>query len=126
MNKKINIGILGVGRISSKHISAIKKNSKYMNLLAICDVKKKKLNADLNLLKFNSLKKMLKKIRNIDLVSICTPSGLHKSHAIQCLKKGINVLIEKPMALNKRDAKEIINIGKKYKKKNICMFAKSL
>ncbi len=117
MNKKINIGILGVGRISSKHISAIKKNSKYMNLLAICDVKKKKLNADLNLLKFNSLKKMLKKIRNIDLVSICTPSGLHKSHAIQCLKKGINVLIEKPMALNKRDAKEIINIGKKYKKK---------
>ena len=117
MIKKINIGIVGMGRISAKHISAVKKNKKYFNLKAFCDENMSKLNSHLNILKFNSLNQMLKKKLHLDLISICTPSGLHKLHAIQCLKKGVNVLIEKPMALNKKDAKEIISIGKKYKKK---------
>ena len=60
---------------------------------------------------------MLNKKLKFNLISICTPSGLHKSHAIQCLKKGVNVLIEKPMALNRKDGNEIIKAGKKYKKK---------
>ena len=64
---------------------------------------------------------MLKKQLDLDLISICTPSGLHKTHAVQCLKKGVNVLIEKPMALNKNDAKEIINFGKIYKKIFVCL-----
>ncbi len=117
MNRKINVGILGIGRISNKHITAIKKNSKFLNLKALCDFKKEKLNQFSNVSKFNSLNQMLKKQLDLDLISICTPSGLHMTHAVQCLKKGVNVLIEKPMALNKNDAKEIINFGKKYKKK---------
>ena len=64
---------------------------------------------------------MLKKQLDLDLISICTPSGLHKTHAVQCLKKGVNVLIEKPMALNKNDAKEIINFEKNIKKIFVCL-----
>lgn len=117
MKKKINVGILGIGRISKKHLSAVKKNNKFFKIIAICDLNNHKLKNNINVLKFNSLKQMLSKNLKLDLISICTPSGLHKLHAIQCLKKGINVLIEKPMALNKQDAKAIINTGKKYKKK---------
>jgi UDP-N-acetyl-2-amino-2-deoxyglucuronate dehydrogenase len=117
MKKKFNIGILGVGRISKKHILAIHKNNSFFRILALCDTKIKKLDTKLKVLKFNSINQMLKNNLKFDLISICTPSGLHKSHAIQCLKKGINVLIEKPMALNKKDSDDIINAGKKYKKK---------
>lgn len=117
MKKKLNVGILGIGRISRKHLLAIKNNSKFFKILAICDSNNHKLKNNINVLRFNSLKQMLNKNLKLDLISICTPSGLHKVHAVQCLKKGINVLIEKPMALNKQDANTIINAGKKYKKK---------
>ena len=117
MTKKLNVGILGIGRISNKHILALKKNRNFFKILALCDNNNNKLNFNINALKFKSLNQMLNKKLKLNLISICTPSGLHKSHAIQCLKKGINVLIEKPMALNRKDGNEIIKAGKKYKKK---------
>ena len=35
--KKIRVGVVGCGRISQKHFQAIKKNSKFLNLVAACD-----------------------------------------------------------------------------------------
>lgn len=55
---------------------------------------------------------MLEK-EDIDVVSICTESGYHAKHAIDCLNKGKHVLVEKPMALSVKDADEMINIAKK-------------
>ena len=117
MTKKLNVGILGIGRISNKHILALKKNRNYYKILALCDNNNNKLNFNINALKFKSLNQMLNKKLKFNLISICTPSGLHKSPAIQCLKKGVNVLIEKPMDLIRKDGNEIIKAGKKYKKK---------
>lgn len=118
MNKKINIAILGCGRISKKHIQAIKQNSKKFNLIGFCDKNKNKLNKiKYKINKFNSINQLLNSRLKIDLVSICTPSGLHKIHAKKCLEKNFNVLIEKPMALTESDAKEIIKASKRYKKK---------
>ena len=117
MNKKINIVILGCGRISNKHIQAVKQNSKKFNLIGFCDKNINKLNKiKYKIKKFNSINQLLNSRLKIDLVSICTPSGLHKIHAKKCLENNFNVLIEKPMALTERDAKEIIKVSKKYKK----------
>lgn len=44
---------------------------------------------------------------DLDIVYIATPNHLHCEHAIQCLDAGKNVLVEKPMALNVREAKLI-------------------
>ncbi len=44
---------------------------------------------------------------DIDLVSICTPSGLHAVQAVQALEAGKHVLIEKPIALNLPDSDAI-------------------
>lgn len=118
MNRKIKVAILGCGRISKKHIEAIADNSSKFDLTALCDENKIKLDkTKINIIKFSSIKKLLNSNIPYDLVSICTPSGLHKTHAVQCLKKGINVLIEKPMALTNKDAQIIINEGTRSKKK---------
>ena len=121
MTKKLNVGILGIGRISNKTYFSIKKNRNYYKILALCDNNNNKLNFNINALKFKSLNQMLNKKLKFNLISICTPSGLHKSHAIQCLKKGVNVLIEKPMALNRKDGNEIIKAGKKIQKIFVCL-----
>jgi predicted dehydrogenase len=42
-----------------------------------------------------------------DLVHVCTPPWLHREQALACLRAGVNVLIEKPPALNLRELDEI-------------------
>ena len=49
----------------------------------------------------------------MDIVSIATESGLHAEIAVFCIESGINVIIEKPMAMSLREADEIIELSEK-------------
>ena len=137
MNKILNFAILGCGRISKSHIQAIIKEGKRCNLIAICDeslenlnktfnyVKEEfyKNNLNFNLLKFRNLEDLLfahnnKKI-NIDLLIICTPSGMHSKQTIEAAKSNINICTEKPMALNVKDCMKMIRT---CREKNVRLF----
>ncbi len=50
----------------------------------------------------------LEDIENVDVIYIATPNKFHKEQTIVCAKKGIHVLCEKPMALNVKEAEEMI------------------
>ncbi len=116
MKKKIVI--LGYGKISRKHIDALKNNKKKFEIVGICDTNKTKLKKiNFKIRTFSSIKSLFKSKLDFDLVSICTPSGMHSSHTIEILKYGKHVLIEKPMSLNKKDGLKMIEISKKHKKK---------
>src|SRR5690606_4718350 len=52
----------------------------------------------------------------VDIVSIASPTTTHKDLAIKAMKAGCHVLLEKPMALNKKHESEILAAAKKYKK----------
>jgi len=58
----------------------------------------------------------LQKERDLDVVAICTPNGLHAAHSIKTLQAGIHVLCEKPMAITVTDCRNMIraseNAGK--------------
>ena len=54
---------------------------------------------------------------DIDAVIIATPTSTHKDVAIDCLKAGKDVLIEKPIARTYHEAKQIVDAAKKNKKK---------
>ncbi|MGB3368837.1 MAG: Gfo/Idh/MocA family oxidoreductase [Acidaminobacteraceae bacterium] len=108
--EKIRVGLVGCGRISYKHIEAIIEHSKSAKIVAVCDIIKER--ADEAALKtgaiaYTSYAEMLEK-ENLDMISICTPSGLHSDHGILAAKKGIKVLTEKPMATNINDADLLI------------------
>ena len=112
--KKINIGIVGCGRISHKHIESIIFNKDKFNLVSICDSDEKKLinaNVKSDVVKYLLLEEMLKH-EKLDVVSICTPSGYHAEHAILISNYNINVLTEKPMATNFNDALNMIEACK--------------
>ena len=53
----------------------------------------------------------------IDVISICSPNGLHATHAIQSLKKGYHVLCEKPLAINVNDCGEMIKAAEAANKR---------
>ena len=130
---KINIAIIGCGRISKKHVMAIIGDYKRCELVALCDNNQEKLdiiytffkdhllknNFVFNgLKKFNSYQDLIKAHSNneiiLDLVVLATPSGLHPIQTKIAARSGINVCTEKPMALNLIDAEDMIKVCKSF------------
>ncbi len=110
---KINFGIVGCGAISSFHANAL-NNIENANLYAVYDEFKdnserlaKKVNAKV----FDGLQEMLSD-DNINAICICTPSFLHYSIAMQCLKQKKHVLVEKPLALDEIECQNLIDCAK--------------
>lgn len=114
---KIKFGLAGCGRIGSRHAYEISKNEN-CKLIVACDVDKEK--ADKIGEKYGAKPVYdFQDIFNedIDILSICTPSGLHAEMTIEALKKDVHVLCEKPMALNLEEADAIISAEKESRKK---------
>jgi len=116
MNKK-NFAIIGCGRIGLRHAQQI---TPLANVKAVCDIVPEKANelaAMFNATAYYTLESLLAAELNLDLISICTPNGLHAEHTIKALKAGINVLCEKPLCLNIMDGKNILQTAKLAQKK---------
>jgi UDP-N-acetyl-2-amino-2-deoxyglucuronate dehydrogenase len=117
MTDKIEFALIGCGRIGSRHAEHINNNG---ILKAVCDSDKAK--ADALATKYNtkayySLSELLLNEPSINIVSICTPNGLHATHSIQALNAGKNVLCEKPMAISVADCGEMIKTAEKNNKR---------
>ena len=114
---KLKFAIVGCGRIAQRHAQHIKNNGE---LVATCDIvmNKAKLLADeYKAAAYSSIDDFLLKEKNIDIVSICSPNGLHAEHTIKSLRAGFNVLCEKPMAINVHDCGEMIKEAEKANKR---------
>ena len=115
--------LIGCGRISTNHIKAAVNNS--LDIVAVCDIvelnmelllAKHGLEGNTSIRRYTDYKKMLEE-NEIELVSIATESGLHAEIALYCIGRGINVIIEKPMAMSIKDANEIIRRAEEMKVK---------
>ena len=108
--RKIRIAIIGCGRVSKNHFESIKKNQNNSELISICDNQKEILEeyeVKLKVRGYLDLENMLKN-ENLDLVSLCTPSGLHANQTKLCAKYGVNVMTEKPMATSWKDGLSMV------------------
>lgn len=110
----MDYALIGCGRIAANHIEAALGN--HLRIAAICDVKpeamemllaKYGLERDSSIKRYTDYEKMLDQ-NNIRLAAIATESGLHAQIALGCIDRGINIIIEKPMAMSMADAEEII------------------
>lgn len=92
-----------------------------LDIVAVCDIDKEKMEAILeknNLQENKSIKKYIDYKKMIDeekpeLVSIATESGIHAEIALHCIEHGVNVIIEKPMAMSIEDADKIVELSEK-------------
>lgn len=128
VDRKINVALVGCGRISSNHIKSILMNYNDLKLCAICDSDGVKIINTLELIKtytqsnnlfleypseftdfsilINSIEKQ---ILSIDLIILTTPSGLHADQCVAAANLGIHVCSEKPMATNWSDGLRMLN-----------------
>jgi len=113
----IRFAIIGCGRIAQRHAEHI---NKYGKLVAVCDVVKDRadeLAAKYNANAYYEIKDLLNTEKDIDVVSICSPNGLHTEHSIESLKAGFHVLCEKPMAINVNDCDRMIQTAERVNKR---------
>lgn len=105
----IKFAIIGQGHIGRRHAEMIRRNSD-SQLVAVCDIlpKDKTQNAEIEVPYFLSIDDLLAAGLDIDVVNICTPNGYHADYAIKSLRKGYHVVIEKPIAVTKKDAEKIL------------------
>jgi predicted dehydrogenase len=98
---KIKFAVVGQGHIGKRHAEMIRRNED-CQLVAVCDIlPKEKLGlADLKENFYSSIEEMLAAEPSIEVVNVCTPNGLHASHALQALDANNHVVVEKPMALS--------------------------
>ena len=107
---RIRIAVVGCGRISVKHFEAIQEHSNDLELVSVCDTDQEVLDkhiAKVGIEGYTSMLDMLKSVK-IDIVVICTPSGLHSEQTILAAKHGIHVMTEKPMATRWKDGLRMV------------------
>ena len=88
----IRFAIVGCGRIANRHAEHV---GKFGKLVATCDPERdraEKMAAPHGAQVFDSLEAMLAITSDIDVVSVCSPNGLHAQHAIVALQAGCHVL----------------------------------
>ena len=110
--EKTRFAIVGCGNIAKKHTSAIQEYIDNAEIVAFCDViseraqefaKRNKAHA------FSSVRDMMQSMgKDIDIVNILTPSGMHASNVFELVKYRKPLVVEKPIALRLGEADSII------------------
>lgn len=108
----LKIGIIGLGGISKKHISEILKSPK-AKICAICDIDEAKLKSVGDRLEIPEMNRFtdyreLVACDDVDAVEICTPNYLHIPMAMEVVKAGKALEVEKPLSVDYRGVDELV------------------
>lgn len=109
----LRFAIIGCGRIAQRHAEHINNKAQ---LTAVCDTVPEKADAlakQYNAKAYYSVTDLLKDSNGFDVLSVCSPNGLHAEHSIMALNAGVHVLCEKPMALTVADCGRMIQAAEK-------------
>ncbi len=109
-SRKIRIAVVGCGRIAKNHFASIKSHVDSTELVAVCDIDQQVLASTIQehgVKGYQRLEDMLQQ-EQLDLVVLCTPSGLHSAQAQLVAKYKINVMTEKPMATRWHDGVNMV------------------
>lgn len=104
IDRKIRIGVVGCGRIAKNHFGSIQEHKDNFDLVAVCDTDadaRRPYESDV-VCGYASMAQMLAS-EVLDVVALCTPSGLHAEQAELAAAHKVHVVTEKPMATRMAD-----------------------
>jgi len=114
---KLKIALIGCGHVGKRHLEHIDRLGQ---LVAVCDLKIKLAREFAKQYKCHFYEKLCQLLENeseAELISICTPNGLHAEHSIESLRAGKHVLCEKPMATSVKDCERMITEAERANKR---------
>ena len=111
MTRKLRFGIIGCGVIGRLHAEAI-STLPDAQLVAVADIipeRAQKLAEEFPVTPYRDCQEMLAR-EQFDVVDVCTPSGMHGEHACQIMRRGANVIVEKPMEISRAAIEEMLRV----------------
>lgn len=110
--EKTKLGIIGLGRIAMAHGNAVMELKDEVELAAIAEIRAERAReaaGKFGVGKVYSDYHDLLKDPGIGAVIVCLPNHLHHPVCIEAARARKHILVEKPMAMNAREADEMIN-----------------
>lgn len=119
---KIRFAVVGCGHIGKRHAEMIARNPE-AELAALCDIRpREELGIEAYPVPFfNDLEALLASDTDFDVLNVCTPNGLHAGMAVRGMEAGHHVVIEKPMALSRADAEQVVRTSLRLDKRVFCV-----
>lgn len=118
MPNKLKAAVIGVGNMGKNHVRTYFEIEN-IDLAAVTDLNEKLGSETAQTYKteyFKDYQEMLATIKP-DMVSICVPTAYHFAVAKDCIKAGVNLLLEKPITMDVKEGQELIAMTKKHKVK---------
>ena len=111
-NDVIGVGIIGLGNISRGHLQEYGERAE-TKITAVCDIYAPRLDAGVSKTGAKGYKdyRALLADSNVDAVIICTPDHWHAPMAIDAMRAGKDVDVEKPMCMTVPEAKEMVRVS---------------
>lgn len=106
----LKVCLVGVGGISGAHIPAW-KNMSDVELTGICDIRPEQMEKYPEINKYTDFDEMIEKEKP-DIVDICLPTFLHIEYSLKAIRRGINVICEKPVSLHRDDIEKVYGAAK--------------
>jgi UDP-N-acetyl-2-amino-2-deoxyglucuronate dehydrogenase len=111
MTEKLRFGLVGCGVISPLHAQAI-TSLPDAELSAAADIdpeKAQKLAVRYGARAYTNMDEMLTH-EHLDVVVVCTPSGMHGEYACRAMRAGRHVIVEKPMEIHLETIDEMLRV----------------
>lgn len=103
----VRVGVIGVGYLGQHH-ARIYSEIEEAELIAVVDIDKKKADTLAEKYRCESYTDYRKILHKVDALSIVTPTTSHYGIALECLRVGKDILIEKPITGSIKEADELI------------------
>jgi predicted dehydrogenase len=119
----VNFAVIGAGRIGRRHATMVVKNE-FSNLVALADIDlsvHEELKQEFDVPVYATHQEMLANHPEIHVVNVCSPNGEHAKQSIDALDANFHIVCEKPMALTKQDAEEVLFRALKRNKLVFCV-----
>ena len=116
MNNRLNIGVIGLGRLGKVYAVDLAHRVPNANLIAVADVMEdnvKKFAKEYNIPKWFNNHQDLLADKQVDAVAIITPTGTHKDVVINAARAGKAIFCEKPISISLEQALEMQDVIKK-------------
>ncbi|MBW7454145.1 Gfo/Idh/MocA family protein [Paenibacillus sepulcri] len=115
MLQKLRLAVVGLGRVSKSHLPAVRELADIMDLAALVTRDEGKLRQEANqwegVKTYTSYDDAISD-PDIDAFLLLLPHDMHAEYSIKALQAGKHVLVEKPMAMNVQEAKEMVEAAK--------------
>jgi len=107
MAQPLRVGVVGVGHLGSRH-AQIYASMPGVRLAAVCDIDAKRARAVARTVGCRVVPDALDLDGQVDAVSLAVPTSLHAKLGLSLLRRGVHLLIEKPIATTLAEADALI------------------